>query len=531
MRNKRHGVGMKTLILALAGMLCLMTACEKKDSGETIFVNKESLPEDTPWNHGTSAIMETEYGWYSTGAGEEMGLRYYEKGTGNTILLCNKPECEHDGGDQCEASYRNLKVVNACLYEGYMYVLGWEGVVNEFVTYEEDPDEVEVPDSLNLSLYRASLDGSSIDKVATIFETENTQHQRVNYSRRTFGALKYEHDDGSFIIHKGVAYVPLYLQLGGGSVGLRGAGLYRVDLSTGAVKEIEKYETLQSRTPSLLSGISDYVYYYRYDNDTRKQTWYRYVISEDRIEEADPKFADSKENEVFGKSFVDLGVPPVFTAERSYWLVRTHEEGQDGVLSILTVDAKTQQVLPEESFETQIPYNKKGYKFSPRNNGYYSLLLYDGKLVIGDVENIYFYDVKGNQAGEVAVPKEMLKWNDAEKQIRLEYKICNDKLYLIYGNSTDDFLGVGTAGYYRVLSCPLGDIFKSKGVWTDAYRIQGRKTWKEFLLDRESWFDRQILDGQPSYDEDPEMYEWCETVIRQHMEQLKQAYPEVFGEE
>jgi hypothetical protein len=441
----------------------------------------KDLPEDTPWNHGISAIMETDLGWYTTGTDEEICLRYYDKESGDFIILCNKPECEHNCDDTCEATYRNLKVVNACLYEGYIYLLGWEGVCND--TYKErDIPETEIADHISLGLYRAALDGSAIDKVATVFETDNIQHQKVNQSRRTAAILNHDHDDTSFIIHKGIAYIPVYLMLGNGSAGLRGAGFYQVDLSTGAVKELEKYETLQSSAPAYLYGVSDYVYYYRYDAGARRQLWYRYVISEDRVEAADPKFYKTEEqNEIFGKSFIDLGAPAVFTEGREYFLVRTYQGKDAGNLSILAIDANTQVILPKESFETEIEFNKRKYQFNPRNNGYYSLTYYDGRFFISDVEKVYVYNLKGTKNGEVTIPHETLKWKDAEKQIRLDFKISDEKLYLIYGtNSAGN--GGGTDYYHRVLFCPLSEVYHGQGEWTNAYRIQGRLTFKEYLL-------------------------------------------------
>ncbi|MBE5861892.1 MAG: hypothetical protein E7295_03465 [Lachnospiraceae bacterium] len=476
--------------------------------------DKSNGPEDTPWNHGTSAIMETELGWYTAGLGEEMCLRYYEKESGNTIVLCNKPECEHNGNDSCEATYRNLKVINACLYEGYIYLTGWEGVVDDLFINDSKTVDTEI---INYSLYRAALDGSAIDKVATIFETDNVQRQKTNPSRRVTGACWYTNDDASFIIHKGVAYVPLYIGLGDGSAGLRGAGFYKVDLSTGTVKEIEKYETLQSRPPAYLSGISDDIYYYRYDGAARKQLWYRYVISEDRVEAADPrldKLADA--TEIFGKKLEALEARPSFTEDREYFLVRTYQEREAGQLAVLAFDAKTQELLPEESFETEIPFNRKKYSLDIRYRGYYSFLQYDGKFFIADMENIFVYDKAGKKAGEVAVPQEKLDWNEAERQIYLDFKICNEKLYLIYGNQISSVYYSGTGEYYRVLFCPIKDIYQVSGQWTDAYRFQGIMTWKECLLDM---VERDVQRMQEEHRESYREYK---------LQELKDLYPELF---
>ena len=521
MRKKQMDFCKKMICILLLGMLCFWGACSNQSGEkESSFGNKDNLPEDTPWNHGISAIMETEQGWYTTGLGEDIGLRYYEKGTKNTILLCNKPECEHQGDDTCEATYRHLKVVNACLYEGYIYLMGWEGVCNDAQDiYERDIPETEIADSINLSLYRAALDGSAIDKVATLFETDNMQHQRVNRSRRTAGLLIYEHDETCFIIHKGVAYVPVYLQLGEGSVGFRGAGLYKVDLSTGMVGEIEHYENLQSRIPAYLSGISDYVYYFRYDGAAGKQLWYRYVISENRVEKADPKFSETAtENEAFGKHFVVIARSPVFTAEREYFLVRTFQEREAGVLAILAVDAKTQEVISEESFETQIPFNKSEYRLNKRMGGYYSMLLYDGRFLITDGEGIYFYDLQGNGFAQDSVMK--IIGSESNIEYRLDYKICNEKLYLIYQKEYNE-LGFGDLqNYYRVWSCPLEELWQGQGDWTYDYRFQGVKTWEDVLWEKEEDFEIKMLSGYENMTEEQEkdFQEW----IEQRRERIRQ---------
>lgn len=507
------------MICLMAIILIMFPGCQKgKDGEKGIFgsSDKNELPEDTPWNHGYSAIMETDLGWYVTGLGEEMCLRYFDKETKNSIILCNKPECTHDGGNQCEATYQNLIVVNGCIYEGYLYILGWSGIE------ENDQTPSDGTNVVNLSLYRAALDGSSIDKVGTVFEVDNIQNQKVG--RRTRGFFKYsdEEEDNSFIIHKGIAYVSYYLQLGGGSVGLRGGGLIKMDLSTGATKEIETVENLQQRPPALLSGTGDYVYYHRFDPKTRKVFWYRYVISEDKTENVDPRF-DESEEKVFGKEFANLGAIPYFTESRSYWLARTYQEGEDGQLAVLAVDLETQKVIPEESFETQIPFAKRKYKFSPRSKGYYSMMHYDGKFFIGDMENVYVYDDKGNQAGEIAVPREKLNINDAEKQLRLEFKICNEKLYLIYGTSIDGAIHVSIDNYDQVLSCALSDVYQGRDNWMDVYRFQGKKTFKEYLMEQVE----RIINGIP------EKYQntgFVDQYREQLMGDLYKNYPEEFKE-
>lgn len=522
MRKKQMDFCKKMICILLLGMFCFLAACSnqngKKESGfgKGSFGNKDNLPEDTPWNHGISAIMETEQGWYTTGLGEDIGLRYYEKGTKNTILLCNKPECEHQGDDTCEATYRHLKVVNACLYEGYIYLLGWEGVYD---SSDKNVASGEILDTVTYSLYRAALDGSAIDKVATVVETDNSQHQEVNPFRRVTGDYEFgdNNEDGSFIIHKGVAYIPVRLQLGEGSIGLRAAGLYKVDLSTGAIKEIETYDSLQSSIPALLCGVGDYVYYYRYDSGKRKSLWYRYVISEDRIEDVDPAFSEeSSKNEAFEKHFVVVSQAPAFTVEREYFLVRSLKEREAGVLAILAVDANTKEILPGESFETQIAFNKNEYRQNRRWNGYYSLTLYDGKFLIADLEKAYVYDLQGNHLAEIDV-KERLKISD-QGNMRLDFKICNGRLYLIYGNDFNSFGLNGLWYYHRVLSCSWEELLNGQGEWSLVYRLQGTLPWEEYIQEAKDKYEqtlKELLQIKEQGDMPPD---WAKRIERQQEE-------------
>lgn len=460
------------LCIAAAGLLCLLTACLGKTAGKgesDTLGKKAELTEDTPWNHGFDAILETDEGWYTSGIPDGASvicLRYYDKETGNTILLCNKPECAHGGDDQCEATYKGLVVVNTVLYEGYLYVLGWDGLDMgiSLTTSNINKDF----NTINLSLYRAALDGSAMDKVGTVFETDNLQRQNVK--KRTYAGI-YAFQDNGFMIHKGVAYIPYYLQLGEGSAGLRGAGIMKMDLSTGKSEVIEEYDTLQKGIPSCFSGTGDYVYYYRADRNVRKDhPWYRYVISENRIESAEPQISDP-ELVVSGRTHELLSVEPYFIEDRSYWLAASSKEGEEDRIAVLVFQVSTGELLSEECLETEIPFDKKKSRLNVRQNGYYSMTYYDGKFLIADARKAYFCDMQGKIVGEISVPNEELGIKDVSRNLYVSFKISKEKLYLIFSD--------GSNFYSRVLYCPLEDVYKKQGTWTDAYRIQGIITWEE----------------------------------------------------
>ena len=477
----------KHQVLLIIMLLCLLftSSCEKKGASKDSQGNGKDYPEDTPWNHGPLAILENETGWYTWGLNDGVGiicLRYYDKESANTILLCNKPECAHEGGDGCEATYQSLKVINAVFYDGYLYILGWDGIDDGMGHYTSDVNKKY--NVINLSLYRAALDGSAIDKVGMVLETENEQHLSVK--KRSFGDYAYYYNDNSFIIHKGFAYIPYYLQLGSGLVGLRGGGMIKMDLSTGKTQEIDKIENLQKRAPAGLVGTEDYVYYYQVDGTVRKDyPWYRYVISEDRIESAEPKFSDP-EATFSGRKHEILPIAPYFKGDRSYWLAKSYQEGEEDRIAIVVCNVTTGEVLPEESIETQVPFNKKKYRSSHRYPSQYSMTYYNGMFLIADEDKATLCDQNGVILGEIAVPKEMFEIAEAETGLTMEYRISNEKLYLIFGR-----MGFNYANY-RILSSSLEYIKNGQGKWTDAFYVQGIKTLEK-LLEEQSQFEQPVL--------------------------------------
>lgn len=435
------------MFFSITCILTLLCGCGKKIEE----------PDDEMSNHGYTAIMETENGYYYNygytvyAMGEpdsavtkydKQQLRYYDKETGETILLCNKPECEHKGGDACTATFQNMTISNSILYDGSIYIYG----------REEDKNII------RFSLYRAALDGSSIDKVGTVFEAENTIGEA--YSGRTSP----EQPGGLFIIHRGYAYLPYYLEIGKGSKGFMGGGLVQMNLKTGETKTIYEMEYKISPFPYDLRACGDYVYmdlqgYMKYVGTKR------YVISKDRLEYL-PAEADSEYH----------GYYEVVTEERLYNVYPEYntESGTTGEFYMVSVfDGTTGEWLDENFFTDITTEECKEMKM---------ILPYEDMLAIATEERVVFYgslgENRGKKLGEIAYEfdgKELAYGY----QGNVDFKISKGKLYRIcsdYKGIYGEWFENGYYDYYEVFCCTVEDILKGKGSWELAFSYQTGRT-------------------------------------------------------
>jgi len=451
----------RIVLLCLCFTLFLLAGCQKDPSSpqqaSSGDKSGQQAPPDDLANHGVLAIMETENGYYyNYGYADLISgtnyhgsrntlkhlLRYYDKATQETILLCSKPECEHQGDDTCVATYKNLCIINSLLYDGQLYIYG----------LEKDQR------ILRLNLYRAALDGSSIDKVGTVLEVENTIGE--GYSAQTEN-LFYAYDE-TFIIHKGYAYLPYYLRIGAASKGFMGGGLVQMDLRTGKTKTIYEMEYLNSYFPYNLKGCGDYIYM---DLNGTK----RYVISEDRLEYP-PALQEERDKPLFD----------VVTENRLYEISTTYNEETEeyGVPIFISVyDAATGAAIPEEAFETDLTQEEFDFGIP-----IHRALPYEDMLVIAAGSRVIFYDVEGDNYGtklaEIAFEYNEIATTHLYTSKPVDIKISHDKLYLICNptdyNSYLDSNPVRTGQFrlYQVYSCPVEDILKGQGSWEKAFEFQ-----------------------------------------------------------
>lgn len=440
------------LISLLLCSIIILGSCGKQN-GPT---PDEKNMDDNPANHGYHSIMETENGYYynigfmgHTNADNYLGhsmefkhfLRYYNKKTGETILLCNKPECEHAGSDSCTATYKKMGVINSVMYDNQIYVYAVEhsGTI------------------ISMNLYRIALDGSSIDKVGTVLEVENTLGQGVAFMPEQATSFGTNHLN-CFIIHQGYAYLPYYLRIGKASKGFMGGGLAQMNLETGETKIIHELEYMTSNYPYNLRGVGNYVYM---DMNNTK----RYDITTGTLD------YPGAMAEMLPKIVLHM-----VTEERLYNLDSIYDEETDTDSEFLTCfvyDAVTGNPLPEEDFETDITRDEC------RN--FLQSFAYEDMLVVAAGNRVIFYSGQGEnlgtKLGEIAF--EYKKDNTISFDtygIELMFQISNNKLYKVcnptskthYENVPDTEIP-GSYCSYEVYSCPIEDILNGNGEWTFAF--------------------------------------------------------------
>jgi len=417
-----------------------------------VLQKEEERAEDNPANHGAHAILETEDGYYYNmgynayryAGGELAGMamntllmRYQDKESGKVIVLCNKPECEHRGDDTCAATYKSVLVINSVLYEDWIYIYGLE----------------EQGTMLSLNLYRTALDGSSMDKVGTVFEVDNPMGKEYRYKIDESFTENYY-----FIIHKGYAYIPYYMHIGSTSSGFQGGGLVQINLKTGETKTLYAMEDRKDAYPAQLCGCGDYVYMYFEGEERAKAGNQRYVISEDRIEWL-PSDKDAKRP----------GMYNAFTAEKYFQLqgIYDSETGNVSEYRMGVWDAVTGEALEEKQFSIDLTSEEK--------KDFSRVMTYEDMLVLATQERVVFYSIKeetwGEKLGEIQYEHPVFV-EMSMQPLYLEYKISNGMLYRISeGERVAAPAGatVGDFQLYEVFGCSLEDIVNGHGEWKQAF--------------------------------------------------------------
>ena len=116
----------------------------------------------TGWTFEQILPAPTETGWYHFSY-HLNGMVYTDRETGQTVPLCAKPECAHDGNEGCVATSRYYNAGNPVYYDGYVYRLGYR---------MSDPENPGDSDYTQV-LLRYEPDGSAVSEAAVFGQGES----------------------------------------------------------------------------------------------------------------------------------------------------------------------------------------------------------------------------------------------------------------------------------------------------------------------------------------------------------------------
>lgn len=140
------------------------------------FQNSLRLPEMDYWGFVSVAqnyqqFAVTDSGWYTIGnprqEDEMRGICYTDAASGQTVYLCAKPECLHDGSDYCLATNADYTILRIIWYEDMLYAVANKQTHNE-----------EKPGALVLLAYQP--DGTGMRELATLDDRGTVDEHRTS---------------------------------------------------------------------------------------------------------------------------------------------------------------------------------------------------------------------------------------------------------------------------------------------------------------------------------------------------------------
>ena len=337
---------MKKLMAVLSVFALLLCGCSEQKNEQVNYPDS-----DMAWNKLN--IMETENGYYIKGNTSTLFLRYHDKKTGNEIMLCNKAECPHDGRETCTATYKDMPVSNIVLYNNALYFAGVES------------DE----ENITVSLYKASCDGSALDRICSLYSVKDGTETRMLGLYRS-----------NLLIHRGYAFVNIdlyYIENINQYKGFIGGGYYKIDLRTNEKTVIKTYDDFwdEKFEKGIVIPCGNYIFKTKRDSD--KTQFYRCGIDSDAPEEV----------------FTESGQLSIMAADSKTLYVQEFPEDENNKkqqeIKIIeydpeTMEKKAQYTTCEGRF---LAYEGKLY-ISSYNDEKNSITVYENGKKVFETENI-----------------------------------------------------------------------------------------------------------------------------------------------
>ncbi len=372
---KHKVMKMKIVLLLMVIIVCTIAGCSK-DKDDSIEVRGKNY-----YRSGVADLVEVSSGFYMIDTSNF--IKYYDKESKQTIVLCNKPECKHNSSE-CYGYVNYLRGTLAT--DGkYLYFIGMERVINEKVKEMV----------IEYFLCRVHLDGTVIEKLSTI----KTQ---IVKGEETVNGLW----TSNLYVTENVAY---YLMYSNEEREESGVKLYRINLEKeGKITELtfipcsdEGHGTL-----TLYGGYNNFlwfqiqrlgekgfvgdIYYYDLKNKVKEKVM-------DNIQDARASGMEPIEDGFF------------YTSEGQVWKYNKNTQEKN--------------VLIQLGDESQV---------------YHTPFIYEDKLIVNGMNAIYVYDMEGKLIKKL----EMKKENRVEgSQLDINLKgIDMDGNMIIYTIGTEELL-------------------------------------------------------------------------------------------
>ncbi len=200
-------------------------------------------------------VMETDSAYYYTTNDFNYELHYYDKASGKSIFLCNKPECSHDGNEFCAATAGGRYVMHSVLYEDGIYIAALEAADNR----------------VDKKLFKVSLDGTKLETICTYgYEPSD-------------GMIMYGFDVEKYMaIYREKAFVPYSTPQKDNS---NNYGTAIIDIKSGKVEYLEECNSYSSLGQKKYIPYGDYLYYYVSDIYQSPAKLCRYHLTQKNNEE------------------------------------------------------------------------------------------------------------------------------------------------------------------------------------------------------------------------------------------------------
>ncbi len=184
--------------------------------------------------------------YYNIGSGGAfLNLHYFDLSTKKDVILCNKPECKHDGNEYCAATNANYHPLAFQVYSGSIFA----------TAYCMDQEKLE------FKLLRFAPDGSSLSEIATYYSTTSANIEFVN----TFWGVGSTPDRFGYnflLIHRNKAYLPFSFHSENTDDDANVFGLTELDLDTKEMKSVYEEVASEENMPWYeVSARGDFIYY------------------------------------------------------------------------------------------------------------------------------------------------------------------------------------------------------------------------------------------------------------------------------